>query len=74
MITRCVELFQYLKNLLKEEGLNDEIDYICDGFDAEIDELRKIAYHSDELLIAYQQEVAASSKVANVKVKYISNQ
>ncbi len=74
VITRCVELFQYLKNLLKEEGLNDEIDYICDGFDAEIDELRKIAYHSDELLIAYQQEVAASSKVANVKVKYISNQ
>ena len=54
--------------------MNDEIDYIRDGFDSEIDELRKIAYHSDELLIAYQQEVVQHAKIANIKVKYISNQ
>lgn len=71
---QCEALCKYLFDLLKEEGLNDEMDYIKDGFDAHIDELRKIAYHSDELLIAYQQEVMQHTKIPNVKVKYISNQ
>ena len=74
LLTVAEKLYEYLYSLLKEEGLNDEIDYIRDGFDAEIDELRKIAYHSDEMLIAYQQEVIQHTNIANVKVKYISNQ
>ena|GEM_PF-1241454 len=74
MIQACETLFAYLVSLLKDEGLNDDMDYINDGFDDEIDELRKVAYHSDELLIAYQQEVVQHTKIANVKVKYISNQ
>lgn len=68
------DIYQYLFQLLKDEGLNDELDYIKDGFDSEIDELRKIAYHSDDLLVAYQQEVQQRTGVNNVKVKYISNQ
>lgn len=74
VVKQCEELHAYLFALLKEEGLNDEIDYIRDGFDVEVDELRRIAYHSDELLIAYQQEVVQHSGIANVKVKYVSNQ
>lgn len=74
VLGECETLYNYLVHLLKEEGLNDEIDYIKDGFDGEIDELRRIAYHSDELLLAYQQEVMQHSKVPNVKVKYVSNQ
>ncbi len=74
VLAQCEQLYRYLVELLKDEGLNDEIDYIKDGFDDQIDELRKIAYHSDELLITYQQDIVNYSKVANVKVKYISNQ
>lgn len=74
VVDQCEKLYQYLDSLLKEEGLNDDMDYIRDGFDAEIDGLRKVAYRSDEMLIAYQQEVTQYSKIPNVKVKYISNQ
>lgn len=73
VLEQCEELYDYLKRLLKDEGLNDDMDYIKDGFDAEIDGLRKVAYRSDELLIAYQQEVSQYSKI-NIKVKYIGNQ
>ena len=68
------DFLQYLHSLLKYEWLNDDIDYIQDWYDAQIDELRKIAYHSDGLLIAYQQELVQATGIANIKVKYISNQ
>lgn len=50
------------------------MDFIADGYNAEIDRLRKIAYHSDEMLMDYQNELATVSKVSNVKLKYIINQ
>lgn len=60
--------------LFKTDGLNDDIDYINDGYSSEIDELRKIAYHSDNLLLEYQQELVQATGITNVKVKYVSNQ
>ena len=74
MIEQCHTLYTYFTDLLKEEGLNDEMDYIKDGFDPAVDELRKKAYHSDDLLVAYQQEVNKHTGINNVKIKYISNQ
>ncbi len=68
------EFTSLLQNLLKYEGLNDDIDYINDGYNSEIDELRQIAYHSDGLLLAYQQELVKATGVTNVKIKYVSNQ
>lgn len=65
---------KFLQSLLKYEGLNDDIDYINDGYNAQIDELRQIAYHSDSLLLAYQQELVQATGVTNVKIKYVSNQ
>ncbi len=32
-----------------------------EGYNAEIDELRKIAYHSDEILMQYQQELVSKT-------------
>ncbi len=66
--------YEFLVKLLKTEWLNDDIDYINDWYSAEIDELRKIAYHSDSLLLEYQQELVQATWIANVKVKYVSNQ
>lgn len=74
VIEQCHTLYTYFFDLLKEEGLNDEMDYIKDGFDPAVDELRKKAYHSDDLLVAYQQEVNKHTGITNVKIKYISNQ
>ena len=36
--------------------------------------MRKIAYHSDELLMEYQQFLVQQTGVTNVKLKYIMNQ
>jgi len=44
--------------LKNDEEYKDDIDFVRDGYQSEIDELRKIAYHSDELLLQYQQELA----------------
>ncbi len=68
-------LYNYLEQVLKnDEEYKDDIDYIRDGYNVQIDELRKIAYHSDELLLQYQQELAQRAGIPTVKVKFILNQ
>jgi len=52
------DLYKYLVNLIKKDDeYKDDINFINDKYNSEIDELRKIAYHSDELLFNYQQEL-----------------
>lgn len=68
-------LYNYLEQILKnDEEYSDDIDFIRDGYQDKIDELRKIAYHSDELLLQYQQELAQIAGIPNVKVKFVLNQ
>ena len=68
-------VYNHLQQLLKnDEDYREDIDFIRDGYQEQIDELRKIAYHSDELLLQYQQELSQMSGVNNVKLKYVMNQ
>jgi len=68
-------LYNYLEQLLKnDDDYKDDIDYIRDGYNDKIDESRKIAYHSDDLLLQYQQELANIAGIPNVKVKFVLNQ
>lgn len=53
---------------------DERSNYICDGYDTEIDELRRLAYHADDLLLQYQQELVSATGVSNVKIKYVQNQ
>ena len=64
-------LYQALK---KDDEINIEMDFIQDGYHPEVDALRKIAYHSDELLLEYQQFLVKSLGINNIKLKYIMNQ
>ena len=69
------EIYSYLLALLKaDDQLIGDSDYIADGRDPQIDELRKLAYHSDDLLMSYQQKLVASSGITNIKLKFITNQ
>jgi DNA mismatch repair ATPase MutS len=69
------ELYTYLSKVLKDdEYVKDDINFISDGINQEIDDLRKIAYNSDEMLMEYQQELVKKSNVSNVKLKYVMNQ
>ena len=73
--TYIENLYNYLEQVLKnDEEFSDDMDFVRDGYQSEIDELRKIAYHSDELLMQYQQELAQTAGIPNVKVKYVLNQ
>ena len=75
IIDKINQLYQYLQKVLKnDEYIRNDIDFISDWFSTEIDRLRKIAYHSDEMLMDYQQELVTVSKVNNVKLKYVINQ
>ena len=69
------EIYNYLLALLKaDDQLIGDSDYIADWRDPQIDELRKLAYHSDDLLMSYQQKLVASSGITNIKLKFITNQ
>lgn len=68
-------LYNYLEQLLKnDDEFHEDMDFIRDGYTPQIDEMRTIAYHSDELLLQYQQELARIANIPNVKVKFVLNQ
>ncbi len=68
-------IFFKLKKTLKEDELiNDEINFISDWHNEQIDNLRKIVFHSDNLLLEYQKELKEKSWISNVKIKFIKNQ
>ena len=69
------EILHLLTNALKEdEKIMWDQDYVADGYDQEIDELRKFAYHSDEVLMDYQQELVRLTWITNIKLKFVTNQ
>jgi len=77
---KYISLSENLKNLLetlnkwlKDEWFTIEKDFIQDKFSQEVDELRDLAYHSDKLILDYQQELVNNLWV-NVRVKYVNNQ
>jgi DNA mismatch repair protein MutS len=68
-------LWELLQQALKaDEEIKLEMDYIQDCYNEEIDRLRKIAYHSDELLLEYQQFLVKQTGITNVKLKFVMNQ
>jgi len=69
------KFYENLKKTLKDdENFADDINFIRDWVDNEIDKLREIAFHSDKLLLDYQQFLAKITWISNVKVKFILNQ
>lgn len=73
-INNIKNFYWILESALKDEWEYSETDYIKDWFNNEIDELRKIAYHSDDLLIRYQQKLIQETWINWIRLKYINNQ
>ncbi len=67
------DLLDTLNKWLKDENFTVEKDFIQDEFSHEVDELRGLAYHSDKLILDYQQELVEKLWV-NVRIKYVNNQ
>jgi len=69
------ELYITLKKMLKsDQEVMDSDYYIADWRDSQVDELRNTAFHSDDLLMQYQQFLVQKSWIQNVKLKFIMNQ
>lgn len=69
------ELFESLQKMLKpDEQVVNADSFILDWWNEEVDKLREIAFHSDDLLLQYQQFLAKESWVRNVKLKFVMNQ
>jgi len=73
MIQKIRNIHGIIKKTIQDGITNETIDYINNGVDQEIDRLRQIAYHSDQLLISYQQEICKKAQSNNIKIKYINN-
>lgn len=74
-LNQLSQLWQTLYRALKPDAqIKQDAEFIADTFDEEVDRLRKIAYHSDELLLEYQQFLTRVTGVHNVKLKFVMNQ
>ena len=68
-------LYNHLDQLLKDgASIQYGQDFICEGYSEEVDALKKIAFHSDELLLQYQQLLAQHTGINSIKIKFIKNQ
>lgn len=69
------QVWEILEQSLKPtEEIQWDENFVKEGRNEEIDNLRKIAYHSDELLLEYQQYLVQLSNISNVKLKFVMNQ
>jgi DNA mismatch repair protein MutS len=51
-------LYNYLDQLIVDaEAMGNNDHFIRDGYSEDIDALKKVAFHSDDLLLTYQQEL-----------------
>ncbi|UFX82575.1 DNA mismatch repair protein MutS [Candidatus Absconditicoccus praedator] len=71
-LSQIYKFSQELSSAIKEQPTENE--YIKDGYDQQIDELRQIAYNSSKLILEYQQQIVQKTGIQGVKIKYISNQ
>lgn len=74
ILDKVLDVYYLFESALKDEWFQEDLDYIKDWFDSKIDSLREIAYHSDELLLKYQQELVQFSWLNNLKIRYVQNQ
>ncbi len=68
------KLYQRLEKALKDPEEYQENDFIKEGYSQDIDQLRELAYNSDQLLLEYRSYLVETTGLQSLKVKYITNQ
>ncbi|MDR2201051.1 MAG: DNA mismatch repair protein MutS [Puniceicoccales bacterium] len=78
-LAQGVHLLSHLLDLLQRslaERLPNDIGeggYICDGFDEQVDHLRKLVHHSNEWLCELERDEQRRTGIRNLRVKYNNN-
>ncbi len=73
-IDRCRQLFSSLEQAIIASQVSGDQGYIVDGYDPETDHLRQLVFHSDEVLLAYQQELIQITGINAIRLKYVQHQ
>lgn len=66
--------YSLIQRAIKDEDFQEDMNYIKDWFDEEIDQLRKKAFHSDEILLDYQNFLTNKTWLNSLKIKFVTNQ
>ncbi len=72
-LSQAQQLHQKINQTLKKEIQIEDKDFIREGYSPQIDQLRKLAFHSDSLLLEYANQLSNSLNFP-IKIKYITNQ
>lgn len=68
-------LYNYLDQLLKDaESIQHGQDFVREGYNDDVDQLKKVAFHSDTLLLEYQQELVQRLGISALKIRFVKNQ
>lgn len=69
-------LYNDLENTLKDaDDLSPQSEeYIRDGYSAEVDELRKLIHHTDQILLTYHRQLIDHTGIQDVKIVFVTNQ
>jgi len=75
IVDQVRNLYNYLDQLLRDaEDVKKGENFIREWYNEEIDDLRKIAFHSDDMLLDYQSDLIKHTWISIVKMKYVKNQ
>ena len=71
-LSPCTEILERIKRELRDNApmLVNQGGVICDGIDAELDELRAIAFSGKDYLVQLQQREIARTGIQSLKVSY----
>lgn len=67
-------LKEFLWSAIQEESDTEKFWFIVSWFSTEVDSLRAVAFHSDDLLQEYLQDLQTTLRVNTLKIKRIKNQ
>lgn len=69
-------MYEQLVAMLKpdHELTNNTNEYINDGYDSIVDELRVLVHHTDQILLNYHQELIRHTNISELKIVFVNNQ
>jgi DNA mismatch repair protein MutS len=73
-LNTLVALTLRLDETLLEGQIQEDDEYIAPGINTQLDTLRQLAFHSDELLLAYHQFLCRHTWLAGLKIKFVQHQ
>lgn len=70
-IDRLQEILSWVESMIGRDSLPELWQLLIAWFDTELDALRQTAFHSDQALLSYHQELVQATWIQNIKIKFM---